>query len=84
MAVVVTNGGPVQAISAGTPQGLIGAAPATLIDQAQLQSVYGPTVMGTSLDPATGLETIQLRVSTWPPGPIYDPHTWTTTFGVQH
>lgn len=79
-----TNGGPVQAISAATPHGLMGAAPQMLISQGQLPTVYGPTVVGTSLDPATGLETIQLRVSTWPPGPTYDPNTWTTTFGVQH
>lgn len=84
MLVGATNGGPLQAISAATPQGLMGAAPVTLIDQPQLPTVYGPTVTGTSLDPATGLETVQLRVSTWPPGPTYDPNTWTTTFGVQH
>jgi hypothetical protein len=78
-----TNGGPVEAITASTPQGLMGAAPQTLITQEQLRTVYGPTVTGTTVD-ANGLETIQLRVSTWPPGPIYDPHTWTTTFGVQH
>ncbi|WP_234821465.1 hypothetical protein [Mycolicibacter virginiensis] len=79
-----TNGGPVQAISSATPQGLTSATPQTLLSQGQLPTVYGPTVMGTSLDPATGVETIQLRVSTWPPGPIYDPNTWTTTFEVQH
>ncbi len=83
-----TEKGPVSAITAATPRGLIGAAPQPLIDQRALDTVYGPTVMGTSLDPATGLETIQLRVSTWPPNPadpdFYDPHTWTTTFGVQH
>jgi hypothetical protein len=84
MLVGATNGGPLQAVSAATPQGLMGAAPVTLIDQTQLPTVYGPTVTGTSVDPATGLETVQLRVSTWPPGPTYDPNTWTTTFGVQH
>ncbi|WP_297826718.1 hypothetical protein [Mycobacterium sp.] len=84
MLVGATNSGPVQGITAATPQGLMGATPQTLIAPNQLPTVYGPTVMGTSLDPATGLETIQLRVSTWPPGPIYDPNTWTTTFGVQH
>lgn len=88
MFVGATKDGPVSAITAATPQGLIGATPQTLIDQGQLPTVYGPTVMGTSLDPASGLETIQLRVSTWPPNPadpdFYDPHTWTTTFGVQH
>jgi len=84
MLVGATNNGPVQAISAATPQGLTAAAPQTLINADQLPTVYGPTVTGTSLDPATGLETIQLRVSTWPPGPTYDPNTWTTTFGVQH
>lgn len=78
-----TNGGPVQAITAATPEGLMAAAPQTLIEQRDLPTVYGPTVTGTSID-ANGLETIQLRVSTWPPGAIYDPHTWTTTFGVQH
>ncbi|WP_234812320.1 hypothetical protein [Mycolicibacter longobardus] len=84
MLVGATNGGPVSAITASTPQGLIGAAPQPLLTQRDLPTVYGPTVMGTSLDPATGVETIQLRVSTWPPGPIYDPNTWTTTFEVQH
>jgi hypothetical protein len=43
--------------------------------------VYGPTVFDTSLDPATGLETILMRVSTWPSNPadpnFYDPNTWT-------
>nr|WP_239652106.1 hypothetical protein [Mycobacterium sp. UM_NZ2] len=84
MLVGATNGGPVSAITASTPQGLIGAVPQPLIEQGQLNTVYGPTVTGTSLDPATGLETIQLRVSTWPNPDFYDPHTWTTTFGVQH
>jgi hypothetical protein len=84
MLVGATNGGPVQAITAATPQGLTAAAPQTLINADQLPTVYGPTVTGTTVDPATGLETVQLRVSTWPPGPTYDPNTWTTTFGVQH
>ncbi|BBY24078.1 putative alpha/beta hydrolase [Mycobacterium stomatepiae] len=84
MFVGATNGGLIQAISAATPQGLTAAAPQTLIDAGKLPTVYGPTVTGTTIDPATGLETVQLRVSTWPPGPIYDPNTWTTTFGVQH
>jgi hypothetical protein len=84
MLVGATNGGPVQAITAATPEGLTGATPQTLIEPGQLPTVYGPTVTGTSLDPATGLETVQLRVSTWPPGPIYDPNTWTTSVGVQH
>lgn len=83
-----TNEGPVQAISAATPEGLMNAAPVTLIRATDLPSVYGPTVTGTSLDPVTGLETIQLRVSTWPFDPAhpgyYDPSTWTSTFGVQH
>ncbi|EUA58864.1 hypothetical protein I550_2009 [Mycobacterium intracellulare 1956] len=73
-----------QGITAATPQGLMGATPQTLVAPNQLPTVYGPTITGTTLDPATGLETIQLRVSTWPPGPTYDPNTWTTTFGVQH
>ena len=79
MLVGATNGGPVQAITAATPQGLTAAAPQTLINADQLPTVYGPTVTGTTVDPATGLETVQLRVSTWPPGPTYDPNTWTTT-----
>jgi hypothetical protein len=78
-----SNFEPVQAITAATPQGLMGATPQTLITQSDLPTVYGPTVTGTSVD-GNGLETIQLRVSTWPPGAIYDPNTWTTTFGVQH
>ncbi|MEE6177886.1 putative alpha/beta hydrolase [Mycobacterium sp. 050134] len=83
MLVGATEFGPVQGIAAATPQGLTSAAPVTLMDQDRLPSVYGPTVTGTSLNPATGLETIQLRLSTWPGG-VYDPNTWTTTFDVQH
>lgn len=88
MLVGATNGGPISALTASTPQGLIGGVPQPLIEQAQLPTVYGPTVTGTTFDPATGLETVQLRVSTWPPNPdnpnFYDPHTWTTSVGVQH
>jgi hypothetical protein len=89
MLVGATKDGPVQGITAATPQGLMNAAPpVTLMDQGRLPSVYGPTVTGTTVDPATGLETVQLRLSTWPYDParpdFYDPHTWTTTFGVQH
>jgi hypothetical protein len=88
MLVGSTNGGPVQAISAATPEGLKGAAPVTLIRDTDLPSVYGPTVTGTTLDPVTGLETVQLRVSTWPRDDahpkFYDPSTWTSTFSVQH
>jgi hypothetical protein len=60
------------------------AQPVPLVTQQALPSVYGPTVFGTSLDPATGLETIQMRVSTWPDQNFYNPDTWTTTFTVQH
>ncbi|MCV7426861.1 putative alpha/beta hydrolase [Mycobacterium montefiorense] len=88
MLVGATNGDAVQAITAATPQGLITAAPVPLVTQGTLPSVYGPTVTGTTLDPVTGLETIQMRVSTWPFNPadpnFYDPNTWTTTFTVQH
>jgi hypothetical protein len=87
MLVGATNNDAVSAITAATPQGLMSAQPVPLVTQQTLPSVYGPTVFGTSLDPATGLETIQLRVSTWPPNPdpnFYDPNTWTTTFTVQH
>lgn len=88
MLVGATNGDAVQAITAATPQGLMTTQPVPLVTQATLPSVYGPTVTGTTLDPATGLETVQLRVSTWPFNPanptFYDPNTWTTTFSVQH
>lgn len=88
MLVGATNGDAVQAISAATPQGLLTAQPVPLVTQGTLPSVYGPTVTGTTLDPVTGLETVQLRVSTWPFTPadpnFYDPNTWTTTFTVQH
>ncbi|GAB1811157.1 putative alpha/beta hydrolase [Mycobacterium sp. MUNTM1] len=77
-----TDRGPVTAISAATPEGLMGASPVTLVDK--LPTVYGPTVTGLSYDPATGLETVNLRVSTWQDGSYYDPKTWTTSFTVQH
>jgi hypothetical protein len=87
MLVGATDNDAVSAITAATPQGLMSAQPVPLVTQGALPSVYGPTVFGTSLDPATGHETVQLRVSTWPPNPdpnFYDPNTWTTTFTVQH
>lgn len=88
MLVGASNGEAVQGITAATPRGLMSAQPVPLVPQAALPSVYGPTVTGTTLDSATGLETIQLRVSTWPFNPdapdFYDPNTWTTTFTVQH
>ncbi|WP_374021941.1 hypothetical protein [Mycobacterium sp. HNNTM2301] len=83
MLVGATKDGPVQAISAATPQGLMNATPVTIMDQQRMPSVYGPTITGTSLNPQTGLETINLRLSTWT-GAAYDPNTWTTTFDVQH
>lgn len=88
MLVGASNGEAVQGITAATPQGLLTAQPVPLVTQGALPSVYGPTVTGTTLDPVTGLETIQMRVSTWPFNPanpsFYDPNTWTTTFTVQH
>lgn len=51
---------------------------------------YGPTVTGTTYDPATGQETLELRVSTWDGvtkkdgSNPYDPKTYTTSFNVQH
>ncbi|OBJ00221.1 hypothetical protein A5624_08520 [Mycobacterium sp. 1482292.6] len=88
MLVGASNGESVQAISAATPEGLTHAQPVTLVTQDTLKTVYGPTITGTTLDPVTGLETVQLRVSTWPQHPenprFYDPNTWTTTFTVQH
>ena len=84
MFVGATDNGPVSAITAATPQGLINATPQTLIETNTLPTVYGPTVTGLSLDPATGLETVNLRVSTWQNEHIYDPNTWTTGVTVQH
>jgi hypothetical protein len=77
-----TNDGPVAAISAATPQGLMNATPVNLVTD--LRTAYGPTVTGLSYDPATGLETVNLRVSTWQDGTYYDPKTWTTSVTVQH
>ena len=56
---------------------------------------YGPTVVDTTYDPVTGVEQLQLRVSTWEvrPGWVptpaqpdveYNPKTYTTTVSVQH
>jgi hypothetical protein len=56
---------------------------------------YGPTVVDTVYDPVTGVETVQLRVSTWEQPPNwaptpdnpdmpYNPKTYTTSVTVQH
>jgi hypothetical protein len=79
-----TDDGPVAAISAATPEGLMNAAPVNLVDNQNVPTVYGPTVTGLSYDPATGLETVNLRVSTWQNQTYYDPKTWTTSVTVQH
>ncbi|MUL77855.1 WXG100 family type VII secretion target [Mycolicibacterium sp. CBMA 226] len=46
---------------------------------------YGPTVTGTTYDPVTGQEVVQMRVSAWKAGPPdYNPYTYTTSVSVQH
>jgi hypothetical protein len=80
----------VSAVTAASPEGLTTAVPTTLIQPQNFPGAapYGPTVVGTHFDPATGKETLDLRVSTWPGaakvGQPYNPNTYTTTFTVQH
>jgi hypothetical protein len=89
----------VSAITASSAEGLTTAVPTTLVQGAPsdhgIVSPYGPSVIGTTYDPVSGKEVIDLRVSTWdginqiqpdPNNPHYpyDPKTYTTTFTVQH
>ncbi|OBJ92568.1 hypothetical protein A5638_28685 [Mycolicibacterium fortuitum] len=86
----------VSAVTASTAEGLKTAVPTTIVGPVPtvsnqgLAAPYGPTIIGTTYDPVTGHETIDLRVSTWDgvnkdgqPKP-YNPQTYTTTFTVQH
>jgi hypothetical protein len=92
------NQQPVTAITASTPEGLLNAQPTNLFPPGPQQNwpagapPYGPTVVDTTYDPVTGVEQVQLRVSTWedppnwdgqPPKP-YNPKTYTTNVQVQH
>lgn len=80
----------VSAVTASTPEGLLTARPTVLIPPQNFPggAPYGPTIIGTHLDPVTHVETLDVRVSTWDrvvdPGQPYNPKTFTTTFGVQH
>ena len=95
------NQQPVTAVTASTPEGLLNATPSNLFPPGPQQNwpggapLYGPTVVDTTYDPVTGLEQVQLRVSTWevPPGWVptpdqpnmpYNPKTYTTNVSVQH
>ena len=82
--IAATNCGPVSAIAAATPEGLMNAEQQVLITPSDLPSVYGPTVCGLSFDPLTRIETVNIRVSTWPNPRPYDPHTYRTSFTVEH
>jgi hypothetical protein len=91
------NQQPINAITAGTPEGLLTAAPTNLFPPGAQPNwpngapPYGPTVVDTTYDPVTGVEKVELRVSTWedpqgwngqPPKP-YNPKTYTTSVSVQ-
>jgi hypothetical protein len=87
---------PMGAITASTPEGLLTAQGAPLFPgQATWPggaAPYGPTVVDTVYDPVTGVETVQLRVSTWENPPNWDgtgrkpynPFTYSTSINVQH
>jgi hypothetical protein len=80
----------VSAVTASTPEGLLTARPTVLIPPQNFPggAPYGPTIIGTHLDPVTHVETVDVRVSTWSLAPRkdapYNPTTQTTSFGVQH
>jgi hypothetical protein len=87
---------PMGAITASTPEGLL-TAQSTPLFPAQGSwpggaAPYGPTVVDTVYDPVTGVETVQLRVSTWEDPPNWDgtgdkpynPFTYSTSVSVQH
>lgn len=91
---------PVSAVTASTPEGLVTAQAAPLFPGGPATwpagaAPYGPTVVDTVYDPVTGVETVQLRISTWerPPNWVptpgnpampYNPKTYTTSVNVQH
>ncbi len=92
------NQQPINAIPASTPEGLLTAGPTNLFPPGAQPNwpngapPYGPTVVDTTYDPVTGVEKVELRVSTWedpqgwhgqPPKP-YNPKTYTTSVSVQH
>jgi hypothetical protein len=92
------NQQPINAITASTPEGLLTAGPTNLFPPGAQPNwpngapPYGPTVVDTTYDPVTGVEKVELRVSTWddpqgwhgqPPKP-YNPKTYTTSVSVQH
>jgi hypothetical protein len=92
------NQQPISAITASTPEGLLTAQPTNLFPPGAQPNwpngapPYGPTVVDTTYDPVTGVEKVELRVSTWedpqgwhgqPPKP-YNPKTYTTSVSVQH
>ncbi|WP_131813440.1 hypothetical protein [Mycobacterium kubicae] len=85
-----TDDGPISAVAAATPEGLVGQTRGipvvTNLPDGGVPGVYGPTVVSDHFDPATGRDTIQLRVSQYaPPGSppdVYDPQTFTSTFTV--
>ncbi|MCV7194113.1 hypothetical protein [Mycolicibacterium brumae] len=95
MLVGAENGGPVTAVAAATPQGLIGQTGGQVVvtnDAAGLIGAYGPTVVTDQFNPATGVDTITLRTSQYalPDAPVnpvtheqdYDPRTAISTFSV--
>jgi hypothetical protein len=91
---------PVEAITARTPEGLLTAQATPLFPPGagnwpNNAPPYGPTIVDTTYDPVTGVETVNLRVSTWEreagwqptpeqPGLPYNPKTYTTSVTVQH
>jgi hypothetical protein len=86
MLVGADDGGSVSGIASNTVEGLQTAPVKDLVTQQMLPTTYGPTITGLNYDPATGLETVNLRVSDWQPTPDcpYNPKTFTSTFSVQH
>ncbi|MBS9534867.1 hypothetical protein KIH27_14840 [Mycobacterium sp. M1] len=90
-----TDFGPVTAVAASSPEGLVGNPNVITVVNSDgpkgVPGVYGPTVVADHFDPATGTDTITLRTSQFAPpdaplGPdgkqIYDPRTFTSTFTV--
>lgn len=92
---------PISAVTASTPEGLLTAQAVPLFPPGQGNwpgnaAPYGPTVVDTVYDPVTGVETVQLRVSTWekpdwwhaptPDNPFmpYNPKTYRTEITVSH
>ncbi|WP_407937657.1 methyl-accepting chemotaxis protein [Mycobacteroides franklinii] len=90
-----TDGGPIEAVAASTPQGLVGKTGVALVPGSAgaggVDGVYGPTILKDAFNPSTGVHTLTMRVSQfWDPqhmynekGEIlYDPRTYTTIFTV--